>query len=60
MDRESSRDFQSYGHILCFITSSAATAEMDELDLKPQTFYEPKKLVSISRLMEELKVLVSS
>ncbi len=57
---EHSRDFQGYEQIFCFIAASAATAETDELDLKPQTFYESTKSVSISRSVEKLKVSVSS
>lgn len=60
MHTERSRDFQGYEHIFCFITASAAAAETTELDLKPQTFYESTKSVSISRSVEELKVSVSS
>lgn len=57
-DAERSRDFQGYEHIFCFITASAAAAETAELDLKPQTFYESTKSLSISRSVEELKVSV--
>lgn len=52
-DTERSRDFQGYEQIFCFITVSAAAAETAKLDLKPQTFYESTKSVSISRSVEE-------
>lgn len=57
-DTERSRDFQGYEQIFCFITASAA--ETAKLDLKPQTFYESTKSVSISRSVEELRVSVSA